>query len=129
MSVLNEVRNWLSTVRSQPARYSVRWDECGNTYAEQRGEDSETTRITWRQVTDVFAYKRDCFAYDQICLLVEASDIDRRIEVREDDEGYEGLIQQLPLRLDGAPTLDEWWNTVVLPPFETQWKRLYSRQR
>lgn len=128
MRVLNEIRNRLSKVRQQPAKYSAHCDETGLTQIVQSGGNTETNQFAWNQVTNVFAYKRDCFAVDQICLVIEASDLNRYVEVREDDEGYEHVIEQLPQRLDGFPTREEWWQRVALPPFESQWTLLYGRK-
>jgi hypothetical protein len=126
--VLNQIRDLLSSARRQPAKYSAYCDETGITQNVQSGANTESIQFAWNQVVNVFAYKRDCFAVDQICLIIETSDLNRYIEVREDDEGYERLIEQLPKILDGFPTQEEWLKRAALPPFETQWMQLYGRK-
>jgi hypothetical protein len=78
-------------------------------------------------VTDVYAFKRDCFTVDQICLLVGNPELDQWIQVNEDDGGYSQFIAELPVHLVGCPSPDEWWKSVALPPFETQWTQIYHR--
>ena len=76
----------------------------------------------------MYAFKRDCFTVDQICLLVGNPELDQWIQVNEDDDGYSQLIAELPVHLDGFvhPQV-EWWQSVALPPFETQWTQIYHR--
>ena len=85
--------------------------------------------LGWGEVTEAFAYKRDCFSFDQICLVVGTADPTQWIEVREDDEGYQEMIQQLPSRIACFPAPDEWLEGVRLPHFAPQWMRIYPRDR
>jgi hypothetical protein len=109
---------------------SVRCDELGITqFVSSRQDAVRTQSLPWDYVTQVFAYKRDLLTVDQISLTFLSHDPGELIEVSEDDEGYEQLIEQLPKRLAGFPTPEEWWQKMALPPFETQWTRLYSRSK
>ena len=108
---------------------SVQCDQEGFTLIVKKGEGAEQTQhLPWERVTEVFAYKRDCLSVDQMCLVLGSDDLEQWIEVTEDDEGYERLVEQLPKRVGGFPTPEEWWRKVALPPFETQWTQLYSRK-
>jgi len=127
--MLNEVRKWFSNIRQQSAQYSVNCDEIGLTQIAHKGDSTEAVHVAWDQVTKVFAYKRDCLTVDQICILIERANPISRIEVREDDEGYKYLIEQMPTRIQGCPAPDEWWEAVALPPFETRWTQIFPRQR
>ena len=49
------------------------------------------------------------------------------MEVTEDDVGFKVLIVELARRLQGFPKVDDWWDKVAQPPFETQWTELYRR--
>jgi hypothetical protein len=128
MSMLDEIRERLGNLRQASAKYSVHCDETGLTQIAQKGDTTQARHMVWDEVTMVFAYKRDCFAVDQIRVVVAANRTDW-IEVTEDDEGYKCLIEQMPARIAGCPALDEWWDRVALPPFETQWTQIYTRQR
>jgi hypothetical protein len=110
-------------------RASVQCDQGGFTLIVKKGERAEQSlHLEWDRVTRVFAYKRDCLTVDQMCLVIGSDDLEKWIEVTEDDEGYERLIEQLPKRVAGFPTPGEWWQKVALPPFETQWTQLYGRR-
>ena len=129
MGMLDEIRKRLQSIREEPAKFSVHLDESGLTQIMHSGNSTQTRCLDWDGVTRVFAYKRDCFAVDQICIVIGTADDHDWIEVREDDEGYESLIIQMPIRLVGCPTGQEWWERVALPPFETQWTQIYARDR
>ena len=129
MRVPNKLRNWMLKVREEPARYSVHCDETGLTQIVHRGDSKETVRLIWGQVRNVFAYKRDCFAIDEIRLLIEGPEKEHWIEVTENDDGYEHLLQQMPIRIPGFPGQGEWWQRVALPPSKTQWTQIYARER
>jgi hypothetical protein len=130
MRSLDWLRNQIDKINQSRGKtsVSVQCDEAGFTLIVRKGERTEQTQhLKWDCVTGVFGYKRDCLTVDQMCLAI-GSDADQWIEVTEDDEGYEHLIKQLPTHLAGFPTSEGWWQKVALPPFETQWTRLYRRK-
>ena len=99
-----------------------------NSRIEQMGSRSSSTQLEWQQITDVYAYKKDCFSMDQIRILL-GDEVQRKwIEVTEHDEGYRELIAELPHHLPGCLSEEEWWRDVAMPPFETQWTQLYHRE-
>ena len=83
MSKIDEVRKWLRNLRREPAKFSVRCDETGLTQIVQQGEDIQPSGLGWDEVTEAFAYKRDLFSVDQICIILGTEDPTRWIEVRE----------------------------------------------
>lgn len=129
MSKLDEVRKWLRNLREEPAKFLVRCDETGFTQIVQRGENIQSNGLGWDEVTEAFAYKRDCFSVDQICVVLGTADPTRWIEVREDDDGYQQFIQHLPSRIACFPAPDEWLERVRLPPFAPQWTQIYARDQ
>jgi hypothetical protein len=129
MSKMDEVRKWLRNLRQEPAKFSVRCDETGFTQIVQQGEDIQSSGLSWDEVTEAFAYKRDCFSVDQICIILGTADSTHWIEVREDDDGYQQFIQQLPIRIACFPAADEWLERVRLPPFAPQWTQIYVREQ
>ena len=128
MDMFDEIRKRLQNIRQEPAKFSVHCDETGFTQITHSGKSTQTRRLDWGGVTRVFAYKRDCFAVDQICIVIGTADDHDWIEVREDDEGYESLINQMPIRMVGCPAPHEWRERVALPPFATQWTKIYARE-
>lgn len=58
-------------------------------------------RLTWEQITAVYAYKRDCVSVDQIRLVL-GDDIQQTwMEVSEDDMGGKQLFVELPRHIHG----------------------------
>ena len=129
MSKIDEVFEWLLNFRQEPAKFSVRCDETGLTQIVQQGENTRSIGIGWDEVAEAFAYKRDCFSVDQICIILGTADSTRWIQVSEDDEGYQQFIQQLPSRIAYFPTPDEWLEKVRLPPFAPMWTQIYVRKQ
>ena len=134
----NMENNALSGLASQPDRQnqrsrrdtsvSVRCDELRISQFVSEGQDAvRTQRLPWDRVAQVVAYRRDLLTIDQICLAIVCDDPEESIEVSEDDDGYKHLIEELPKRPTEFPAPEEWWQKIALPPFETQWTRLYSR--
>lgn len=76
--------------------------------------------LEWHQITEVYAFKKDCFTTDQIRILLGDCRQRRWIEATEDEDGFQELIAELPRRLPGCLSEEEWWRDVALPPFETQ---------
>jgi hypothetical protein len=102
-------------------------DEGGVSQTECFVDREVQTRVVWAEVTAVFAYKQDCFAVDRIWIAI-ADQHDRvRVELNEDDVGYQALIDELPKRLPGCPSPDEWFTRVAIPAFETNLTVLFRR--
>ena len=85
----------------------------------------ERFRLHWKDVNGVVAYKRDLFAYDEICL--GFSSPNGGVEVNEQMQGWDALINALPAYLAGVPCPDQWWEKVAQPPFATNATTLLSR--
>ena len=110
MLSFNWLRNHIDRIKQarRAARAYVQCDESGFTLHVNGKVAEQTQQLGWDRISGVFAYKSDCFSVDQICLAI-GEELKRWIEVTEDDEGYQQLIEQLPKRLAGFPTLEEWW--------------------
>jgi len=124
---VKQIRNWFSNLGKKPAKFSIQCDEAGLTQTVKREDEDEVIRLAWDQVANVFAYKRDLYSVDQICFVIECTDF--RIEVREGDEGYEGLVAQMRSNIPCFPAQDQWWEAVALPPFAPNWTKIYSREK
>lgn len=83
--------------------------------------------LAWEKIDRVFAYKRDCYTVDLICI----SFVDREgqvlLEVDEGWVGYQELIDQLPQHLEGCLSMGEWFMQVAFPAFEVNLSELYRR--
>src|SRR6187200_266653 len=55
--------------------------------------------ISWNDVKEAFAFKRDLYTVDQICMAFATDDL--LIEINEEMVGWEELIHKLPEYLSG----------------------------
>ena len=101
-------------------------DDTGMTVTVNFSDGSvEQLRLQWTDVNGVVAYKRDLFAYDEICL--GFSSPDGGVEVNEQMQGWNTLIEALPAYLAGVPSPDQWWEKVAQPTFATNFTTLFPR--
>ena len=108
---------------------SVSFDDEGINQTDSDGCEQIINHIAWAEVAKVLAYKRDCYAYDLICIAIADVDDVIRIELDEHSDGYQPLMDALPNNLPGCLAPKEWWDRVAQPPFETNWTELYHRER
>jgi len=92
------------------------------------GGNCQTTRWTfnWREVTRLFAFKRDIFAVDLICFAFELHGFET-LEVNEHMQGWNTLVAAVPIRLPGALAQEEWFQKVAFPAFALCWTQIYPR--
>jgi len=81
--------------------------------------------LAWDKVDAVIAYKQDIYTMDQIRLGFVTTG--GTIVVTEDMQGWDELVQQLPIRLPNALSFSEWWERVAQPPFALSLTTLYKR--
>lgn len=127
MPSVDQIAEWARNRRHPTDKVSVQCDGEGITQTVTAANKAERLHLPWHRVLAAYGFKRDCVLSDQICLLIGDGESDRWIEVREDDAGYNALIEELPIRIPGFPSPSEWWQRVALPPFKTQWTQLYRR--
>jgi hypothetical protein len=90
-----------------------------------RSSKGDSSELRWREVEEVYAYKRDLFSTDLICLAFKKVGKEEYYEIHEEMAGYHDLLEALPSRLPKF-TL-EWIFSVAVPAFEANrqiiWKR------
>ncbi len=89
-------------------------------------QDESRVSIKWASVTQVVTYKYDMFGYDEIVIafaVLERPEVLQ--EVWEEWHGFKALSAELEGKLGIAP---EWYETVMLPPFATNYRVLLERQ-
>ena len=99
---------------------------CSESYLHFLRGSKETSRVAWREIVRVTAYKMDDFAWDTIWLAFESSDANL-ISIPEDALGWKEFIGSLPTYLVGFPTADQWLGKVSPPPFATNETVLYAK--
>lgn len=129
MIIPEKLRAWWSAVREwrEGRHFEVRCDDTGVALLALPANSEPPLRLTWEQITAVYAYKRDCISVDQIRLVL-GDDIQQTwMEVSEDDDGGRQLFVELPRRIHGFPAVDDWWDGVAKSAFEPQWTQIYRR--
>ena len=86
----------------------------------------EPTVILWPRIERVIAFKRDCYTVDSIRLLIGMAGGEAH-ELSEDDEGWQDAMAQLPERLPGCLSFEDWFFTVAFPAFEANTTQIYQR--
>ncbi len=108
-SLISKIKRRLS--RDFPTR-EVKFDDAGFTVFE---EEKQPVRADWLSVKEVFAYKDDLFAYDEICVGFRFDDAGAYWWVGEDYVGYKKFVEELKSRFPGIKT--DWFSEVAFPPF------------
>lgn len=102
-----------SRITLNPSGYSI----------EKYGE--VVAKIFWSDVKEIFAFKRDLFAYDLICLGFRTNDDDTFWEVDEQCIGYRELLKELTAQFPGIRT--DWFEQVAHPAFATNRTTLWGK--
>jgi len=111
----------LSKDNEPPPRLEV--GEDGFSYVRSAGK----TTVSWSDVKEVFAFKRDIFVFDLICIGFRVSDDGEYWEIDEQMPGYEDV---LPAVTKAFPGLDPaWWEKVAFPTFKTNLVTLWGQQK
>lgn len=82
--------------------------------------------MVWDDAISIKAFKRDIWAVDLICLVIELSN-GGGIEVNEEMGGWDSLVQKLPEYLPGCKTFGEWFETVAFPAFHPNLTSIFER--
>jgi hypothetical protein len=118
--------SWLGKLRlfkEKESPPSLKVEEGGFSYV---GRD-ETTTVNWSDVKEAFAFKRDIFSVDLICLGFRVSDDGRYWEIDEQMSGYEEVLTAMA---KAFPPLDtSWWHKVAFPAFKTNLVTIWGQPR
>lgn len=79
--------------------------------------------FAWNEVEEIETFKRDLFAYDEICLAFRVSDL--WYEFWESDTGFNPLAKQMQGKFPSIP--EGWYGEVMRPPFVTNRRTLWKR--
>lgn len=91
----------------------------------ENGIERQRQVLGWEEIEEVWAYKRDLFTVDQICLAIKGEDVE--LFVTEDISGWAELIAALPTGLPGCLPPEEWLSGVTHPAFEENLTLLYKQ--
>src|SRR5271155_1719690 len=114
------LRDLLSRLRPKSPALAVQVSDEGVTLLEG---DRQYARFTWVEVREVVTFKRDLGTYDDIRLAFRVDD--GWVEIGEDAEGWPALSAAINRHFPATPP--DWYETGMLPPFETCYRVLYER--
>jgi hypothetical protein len=126
-------RRYILRVKANPARRnysesSIQIDDTEIIVTEARLDGfSQSERIRWDEVARVFAYKKDCFAIDQIRMEL-FNERESSVLITEEMSGWDGLVQALPAKLPGCQRFEDWFPKVAFPAFVENKTLLYDRR-
>ena len=89
----------------------------GTGYTEQRAE--------WREIKEIYVYKRDVYIVDLICVMLRTSDDRDSFELHEQMSGWQNFVDNLPEHLPGCRPFHEWFMEVAFPAFEFNLVKIY----
>ena len=106
--------------------YQLAWDQSGATvsWLTMENETGELS-FTWNSVSAVDTFKRDLFTIDCICLAFETPS--GWIEANEDMKGWSDFLAVVESSLPGFPDQQKWWNKVMIPAFQMNHARLWTK--
>jgi hypothetical protein len=79
-------------------------------------------KVMWDELRAVFAYKRDLYTTDELCLDIFLPD-NTLLTITEETAGWHTFVEQLEAHL---PLLPGWVGEVSVPAFETKLTLLYE---
>ncbi|WP_140469563.1 hypothetical protein [Hymenobacter nivis] len=81
-------------------------------------------KIAWDDLRAVFAYKRDLYATDELCLDIFCPE-NNSLTITEETAGWHTFTEQLAAHL---PLLPGWYGEVAVPAFKTKLTLPYERE-
>jgi hypothetical protein len=81
-------------------------------------------KVAWGDLRAVFAYKRDLYTTDELCLDLFCPE-NTSLTITEETAGWCTFVEQLEAHL---PLLPGWLGEVTVPAFETRLTLLYERE-
>ena len=118
-------RGWLGSLNNRPlSPFEVSVDDT-DVHLVHDAKPEKTAHMTWSEISHVYAYKQDCFAIDDIRLILV--DGQKSITVSESDRGFSLLVTALTEKLRGFPK--DWFDDIAQPPFKTNLTQLYPEYK
>jgi hypothetical protein len=120
-----EFLDFLARKNTPSGQIRVLTDQHGITLVESGGA---SLAIRWEQITQVVAFKRDVYAHDLLCILIEQAGAGVS-EVNESMPGWERMIEQLPIYLPDASRWHDWYPKAAFPAFDPAPTLIFAREK
>lgn len=109
------------TVSRSKARWSIASFQNGFILLKN---DVEVDRVAFPRVREIFAYKRDLYTYDLICLGFRFTHREGWVVVDEAMPGFKELVRRIEVRF-GVET-ESWYLNVAIPAFASNFTTLWT---
>lgn len=96
-----------------------------NGYLKYYHNDEHQYSFNLSEVKEIFAFKRDIFAVDLICLGFRTDESGSYCEIDEQMDNYNECLSQLHQYFSGFNK--EWFCKVAFPPFETNCTTIWGK--
>ena len=106
---------------------TISFTEHGFFVADFKSPSQHLDACPWEEVQRITAFKRDLWATDCICLVVELQNR-TALELHEEMNGWARFCEALPVYLTGALSPEGWIHRVASPAFELCLTHVYERQ-
>lgn len=129
MKALSDFRKWfergLAAARGETLnRTQIFCDRDGfGTFSDQGNE----VAVRWDEVEHILLFQRDCFAVDQVRMVVLLENEIVFGDLTEDMTGWKELMATLPNVLPGCHTVEEWFPKVCRTAFEPNPTTIFRR--
>jgi hypothetical protein len=118
---LKRFAGWLFSEKEPPPTLAVETD--GYAYV---WRDRKST-VRWSDVKEVFAFKRDIFSVDLICIGFRISEEGDCWEIDEHMAGYDAVVAAMNGAFPGIDT--DWWDKVAFPAFKTNLVTIWGQPK
>lgn len=118
---------YLNKKRAAPQRVEVSPDTRGITvnWSDSAGVAGQRS-IAWGEISRIVVFKRDLYAHDVICMLIESRN-KSVFELDETTPGWERLISALSDYMPSVTPFEEWSVKVAFPAFEASPVTIYTQ--
>ncbi len=80
-------------------------------------DDKEMNRFRLDEVREIFAFKRDLFSFDLVCIGFRIDDSGSYFEIDEEMKNYKSCLTELPKYFSSMEK--DWFSEVAFPAFAT----------
>ena len=87
------------------------------------GDDVERVFLSWHEIAEIVAYKRDLYTVDQVCVAFRVRGAEDFFALEEDNPSWEVVLAATNERFD---LLDGWFAEVDRDAFQTNWKTIWG---
>jgi len=106
--------------RKKPAKGKIHFNDVDFRLVDDQGAHRPTC---WSKITEVIAYKIDCFTFDTLCMDI-LDEEGLTTTLNEDMQGFKEFVTKLEQMV---PVLSDWRSKVLFPAFQENRTTIFHR--